>query len=904
MDSLRKSFNKSSYKQLDKSAIEELSETHPMKPEDKREVVVNVDGSSQTNGTNLWRESSYDFWPDKQQQQSKTSHGSRGRGAEGFEFQMQDSGSPPTKLINQFLHKQQASGEISLDMDLDMEELQFSPELQVSGVQKTENPAIHLPPLMETRQSSFPKSSISRESKVSFEIAGQVAEARRRYSHSHGSDEDGGSDTSGSGKSGEVLKCSSRSTSIPRNSSLLRTKTKSRLIDPPFPSEAQPMKSGHTPKSGQMGGKSGMLNRLHDEEEEDPFSDEDLPDEFRRGNLDAMTVIQWVSLFVILGAFICSLTIPALSKQNVWDLHLWKWVLMVLVLICGRLVSGWGIRIAVFFIERNFLLRKRVLYFVYGVRKAVQNCLWLGLVLIAWHYIFDKKVERETSSKILPYVSKVLVCLLVGTLIWLVKILLVKSLASSFHVSTYFDRIQDSLFNQYAIETLSGPPSIEIQQVEEEREKVMAEVRKFENAGNKVPPIAGLSSKSVKVLHKSRVFDRSPKVSGAISGRKEFSKQQDEVITIDHLHKLNQNNISAWNMKRLMNIVRNGALSTLDESAQNASSEDESAMHIRSEYEAKAAAKKIFNNVAKRGAKYFDLVDLLRFMREDEAQKTMSLFEGTKETKRVSKMALRNWVVHAFRERRHLSLTLNDTKTAVNKLHQMVNVVVCIIVLVIWLLILGIATTHLLVFISSQLLLVVFIFGNSCKMVFEAIIFLFVMHPFDVGDRCEIDSVQMIVEEMNILTTVFLRYDNQKITYPNTVLATLPISNYYRSPDMGDTVEFSIHLATPMEKIALLKERIKGYIESKPDHWYENPTVVLKDVENMNKIKLAVWLQHKMNHQEMGERWVRRAQFVEEMIRICRDLEIEYRMLPVDVNLRPMPQITSTRLPSTWTTSA
>lgn len=67
---------------------------------------------------------------------------------------------------------------------------------------------------------------------------------------------------------------------------------------------------------------------------------------------------------------------------------------------------------------------------------------------------------------------------------------------------------------------------------------------------------------------------------------------------------------------------------------------------------------------------------------------------------------------------------------------------------------------------------------------------------------------QMIVEEMNILTTVFLRYDNQKILFPNVTLATRPISNYYRSPDMGDSVDFSVHIATPTEKIASMKQRI------------------------------------------------------------------------------------------------
>ena len=67
--------------------------------------------------------------------------------------------------------------------------------------------------------------------------------------------------------------------------------------------------------------------------------------------------------------------------------------------------------------------------------------------------------------------------------------------------------------------------------------------------------------------------------------------------------------------------------------------------------------------------------------------------------------------------------------------------------------------------------------------------------------------LQMIVEEMNILTTVFLRYDNEKIYYPNSALATKPISNFYRSPEMGDSVEFTVDASTSIEKIGALKER-------------------------------------------------------------------------------------------------
>lgn len=692
---------------------------------------------------------------------------------------------------------------------------------------------------------------------------------------------------------GEVVKCSGAAAPTQRSSTnLLKMRTRSRLSDPPTPKPPLPP-SGRIPKSGQM--KSGLFgksprNHQNDDEEDDPFAEEDLPEEYRKDKLSLWIVLEWLSLILIIAALICTLSIRFLRDKVIWELHLWKWETMVLVLICGRLVSSWIVKIVVFFVERNFLLRKRVLYFVYGVRKAVMNCLWLGLVLLAWHFLFDEKVAEAANTKALRKVTKIIVCLLVGFLLWLVKTLLVKVLASSFHMSTYFDRIQESLFTQYVIETLSGPPLIEIQRNEEEEERISVEVKKFQNPGG-----GGVEAQ------KSPTVEKSPLLISRVLSEGGGDKKG---ITIDSLHKLNTKNVSAWKMKRLMNIIRHGSLTTLDEQLQDPNFEDDKGNQIRSEFEAKLAARKIFHNVAKPGSKFIYLKDISRFLPEDEALKTLSLFEGATETNRISKSSLKNWVVNAFRERRALALTLNDTKTAVNRLHKMVNIVVGIIIVIIWLIILGITSTKFLVVMSSQVVVVAFIFGNMCKIVFESIIYLFVIHPFDVGDRCEIDGVQMVVEEMNILTTVFLRFDNQKVVYPNSLLWTKSIGNYYRSPDMGDGIEFSIHITTPAEKIMLIKQRITSYIEGKKDHWYPAPMIVFKDMESLNSVRIAVWPTHRMNHQDMGEKWARRSQLVEEIAKICRELDIEYRLYPLDINVKTLPTPTglpvSDRLPPHW----
>lgn len=94
-----------------------------------------------------------------------------------------------------------------------------------------------------------------------------------------------------------------------------------------------------------------------------------------------------------------------------------------------------------------------------------------------------------------------------------------------------------------------------------------------------------------------------------------------------------------------------------------------------------------------------------------------------------------------YNGRKALAHSLNDTKTAVRQLNKLVTGILVVITVLVWLLLMEIATTKVLVFLSSQLVVAAFMFGNTCKTIFEAIIFVFVMHPFDVGDRCVVDGV-------------------------------------------------------------------------------------------------------------------------------------------------------------------
>ncbi|KAJ7966374.1 Mechanosensitive ion channel protein [Quillaja saponaria] len=566
--------------------------------------------------------------------------------------------------------------------------------------------------------------------------------------------------------------------------------------------------------------------------------------------------IELVGLMCIVAFLVASLTVIKLQSLLVWGLEFWKWCVLVIVTFCGMLVTNWFMHIVVFLIEMNFLLRKKVLYFVHGLKKSVQVFIWLSFILLTWVLLINRGVKRsKVVSKFLNFITRTIASLLIGAFLWLLKTLLLKILASNFHVNTFFDRIQESIFHQYVLQTLSGPPLIE------EAAKI-----------GRTPSVGQFSFRSTKGKWGQKI----------------------DYIDMGKLHKMKRENVSAWTMKVLIDGVTSSGLSTISNTLDETEGDGGARLEdkqITNEMEATAAAYHIFRNVAQPSCSYIDEDDLLRFMIKEEVDLVFPLFEGA-ETGKFDRKALTNWVLKVYQGRKALAHSLNDTKTAVKQLNKLVTGVLVIVTVIVWLLLTGIATTKVIVFLSSQLVVVAFMFGNTCKTIFEAIIFVFVMHPFDVGDRCVVDGVQLLVEEMNILTTVFLKLDNEKIYYPNSVLATKPISNYYRSPDMFDSVEFSIDFTTPMERIGELKKKMKKYLERNPHHWHPNHGVLVKEIDNVNKIKMALYVNHTMNFQEWGEKNRRRTELVIELKKIFEELNIRCSLLPLAVHLSHLPSET------------
>lgn len=226
------------------------------------------------------------------------------------------------------------------------------------------------------------------------------------------------------------------------------------------------------------------LESYSDEDEDDDHKDKQK----RKILKKPFVLIEWAAFGCIMALLICSLTVKQLQNHVIWDFKLWKWCVLLLVIVSCRLVTKSFINALLFLIERNSSLRQRFMYYVHGLRIIIRVFVWLSLFLLVRILLFRHGVKRsKETTKILNYVTRVLASSLVGAALWCLKSFSVLLLAVSFQSKRFFNPIQETIFHQYLIQTLSGPPLMEInEQVRSEafgmpagKEKYVIDVRKL-----------------------------------------------------------------------------------------------------------------------------------------------------------------------------------------------------------------------------------------------------------------------------------------------------------------------------------------------------------------------------------------------------------------------------------------
>lgn len=92
--------------------------------------------------------------------------------------------------------------------------------------------------------------------------------------------------------------------------------------------------------------------------------------------------------------------------------------------------------------------------------------------------------------------------------------------------------------------------------------------------------------------------------------------------------------------------------------------------------------------------------------------------------------------------------------------------------------------------------------------------------------------------------------------------------------------------------------QMNRYVEENSQYWHPNHSVQVKEIENMNKMKMVLFVNHKMNFQNFLEKMNRRTELMLALKVIFEDLGIRYHLLPQEVQISHVPATSTPAIPS------
>jgi len=177
-------------------------------------------------------------------------------------------------------------------------------------------------------------------------------------------------------------------------------------------------------------------------------------------------------------------------------------------------------------------------------------------------------------------------------------------------------------------------------------------------------------------------------------------------------------------------------------------------------------------------------------------------------------------------------------------------------------------------YVSGILASLGFAFNGTITEMFSAIIFIFVKHPFDVGDRVNLDGSDYIVKHISLLYTQVISVANSTYThFPNSVLNGKKVENISRSPEMQEGFSLPVSTDTSTDDIDTLREELTKFIQANNRDFFTNADIVEVVDFSLSQLVIKVTVKYKGNWAD-GKRIARRAMVLLELARLTKLIPI------------------------------
>jgi small-conductance mechanosensitive channel len=416
--------------------------------------------------------------------------------------------------------------------------------------------------------------------------------------------------------------------------------------------------------------------------------------------------------------------------------------------------------------------------------------------------------------------NKVLVSLFIGFVLNFIEKIIIQLIAISFHLRTYQDRIE---LNKFQIGSLAKLYRFS-------KEKIAMEDSEFEQSGElpsgaRTPgQILTEAQKNIKVGF-NKFGDIAGKVAGDFTGRQVTGSGHPNQVVLQLI------------------ATTSGA---------------------------QVLARRLYRTFARPETETVHSDDLNNaFDSDDEATAAFSMFDKDMNGD-ISMEELEAVCVEIGRERKSITASLKDLDSVVSKLDDVFLFIVLIITIIVFISLLSTSASGVLTSAGSTLLALSWLFSATAQEFLQSCIFVFVKHPYDVGDRVMIygntgdlgKGDDYFVKEIALFYTEFKKMQGHIVQAPNSYLNTLFILNHRRSGALAEAVPVIIKFGTTLEQIERLRSLLLGFVTAEKREYQTNILTELRAVQEVHWLELNVVFFYKSNWQNELLRLQRRNKFI------------------------------------------
>ncbi|ODM14862.1 hypothetical protein SI65_09614 [Aspergillus cristatus] len=448
------------------------------------------------------------------------------------------------------------------------------------------------------------------------------------------------------------------------------------------------------------------------------------------------------------------------------------------------------------------------------------------------HHVDGNKDTRGWENT----VNKIIISIFVWTILNLIEKFLVQLIAMSYYSRTYSDRID---INKFQIGALAKMYAFSRTKLVDEKEDSGDQQDQGPNGSHFMKPLqyAGKAQKVAKgALNK--VGDVAGAVAADFTGRKATNRNDPHQVVL-----------------------------TL----------------LRTVPGSQGLARRLYRTYKRDGFDSIVANDLKATFENDEEAETVFAMLDKDFNGDLSMDELEAVLVEIGRERKAITSSLKDLDSVVSRLGNVLDVFVFIITLMVFLSLISTSAAGVLTSAGSTILALSWLFSTTAVEFLQSVIFVFVKHPFDVGDRITVYGNtgaaglgdDYFVKQISLLYTEFKKMEGHIVQAPNSYLSTLFILNHRRSGALAEAVPIVIKFGTTIDQIETFRLRLQEFAASERRDFQSHVITEMREVTNNFSVTLNVVFFYKSSWQNEGLRLQRRNKFICMLMVVLQEVGIQ-----------------------------